>query len=101
MLSYFPIITASLDKHFIHTAYRLTVYFRTATSPCKSPGEDRPLLQNQLGTHPDAVTLSAITSMCSCGGGGPKLARSINQQSDGVNEFQHETIVDDPPLGNR
>lgn len=87
-------------RHYSRRLLSLTVYFRTATSPCKSPGEDRPLLQNQLGTHADAVTLSAITTTCSCGGG-PKLSRPNNQQSDGVNEFQHKNIVDDPPLGNR
>ncbi|XP_037044043.1 potassium voltage-gated channel subfamily H member 6 isoform X3 [Bradysia coprophila] len=71
----------------------------SATSPCKSPGEDRPLLQNQLGTHADAVTLSAITTTCSCGGGPKLLPRPNNQQADGVNEFQHTDLVDDPPIG--
>ena len=76
----------------------LTVYFRTASSPCKSPDEDKPLLQNQLGIHADAVTLSAITTTCSCGGG-PKSSRSNNRLSDGVGDVQR--IVDDPPVGNR
>ncbi|XP_037044047.1 potassium voltage-gated channel subfamily H member 6 isoform X7 [Bradysia coprophila] len=82
-----------------HQPLENSVYFRTATSPCKSPGEDRPLLQNQLGTHADAVTLSAITTTCSCGGGPKLLPRPNNQQADGVNEFQHTDLVDDPPIG--